>query len=122
MIKNLTEIELEQASGGFMMGGLEQALLLGEDFTRPHLKEAHSGDDNLNMLSPLVAMAPPDRAQTGDILPTIASRTTCPELTQVPRGRERIQRFLLCREDERYARRENYRPRQLSFRSRFTRP
>ena len=135
-MRKLTDQEMEQTSGGFTGGSFGfggDGFIVAEDFT--HLRER------------LVAMAPPEgnrfEGTAGFIGAELLGEPTPawqaeierlpsaapPQITHYPSGpqnnrqhRQQSEPTYRGRTAQDYAMRENYTPRQLSFRTRFTQP
>jgi len=121
MIRNLSDIELEQASGGFDLDGFNGSL----SGYRDHLdispyRIGQVGDvENSVSLSALTAIAPPEPTPRAEVTPITPSQT--PELGNLalPICLDQGGPYAICQGDGIHERWERYRPQQPSFRSRF---
>jgi len=108
MIRNLSDKELEQASGGFDISDLI-----------PNLNERPVARISLETLTQVTT--PPTGVVLTDTPHIEAAPTTTPEIKNLslPICRDRRGRYAICQEDGVHERWERYRPQQPSFRSRF---
>lgn len=121
MIRNLSDTELEQASGGFSLeeySGLPNGHRVNLEASAYALGLAASEGQRAN-ISKLVGMAPPETPPR--IEPTQVVPQSTPEIEHhpLPIFHDRRGRYAICQDDGMYEHWESYRPHQPSFRSRF---